>query len=228
MASLSRAMRRVLDDLRRGFVLEYRGEHESMMYHPRPGIGNRHYAIKAQTAKALLNRGLLQEVSRNNVTVTYAAKLEGAVLAEGGVGTMVLNKNRTIGGVNVEAGTRVEASQYHGGVGEEGRFFKRHVRVKVGRKTIEGVVDLANLTKPEDAEQDREALVQRARTALAGLKVAVHPLALQEGEAGCGMLRVACERGDEATFGQAKKRLKRAGLVAYPVKEHPGVLHVRA
>jgi hypothetical protein len=154
--------------------------------------------------------------------------LEGAVLAEGGVGEMILNKSQVIGGVGVEAGTRVDSSQHHGSVGEEGRFFKRHVRVKVGGKTVEGVVDLADLLKSEDAEQDRETLVQRARTALAGLNVVVHPLALQEGDVGCGMLRVACEWGDEATFKQAKKRLKRAGLVAYPVKEHPGVLHVRA
>lgn len=153
--------------------------------------------------------------------------LEGAVLAEGGVGAMLLNKSQTIGGIDVDAGTRVDASQYVGTPGNR-TFFKRHVRVKIGRKTVEADVDLADLTKPEDIRQDRQGLLQRARTALAGLKLVVHPMAAQEDEAGGGMLRIACERGDEATFKVAKKRLRQAGLVAYPVKERPSVLHVRA
>lgn len=53
-------------------------------------------------------------------------------------------------------------------------------------------------------------------------------MAAQQDEAGSGMLRVACERGDNTAFQEARKRLKKTGLVAYPVKERPGVLHVRA
>ena len=153
--------------------------------------------------------------------------LEQAVLAEGGVGAVILNKTRTIGGQHVDRGTLVEASQYHGSVGEEGRFFKRHVTAKVGRKTVEGVVDVADLLKPEDAGQDRQAFTQRARNALEGLNLTVEQM-VPEGEVGSGMLRVACDPHDEPTFKEAKRRLKQAGLVAYNVKFHPGVLHVRA
>lgn len=152
--------------------------------------------------------------------------LEQAVLAEGGVGAMILNKSQTIGGQHVDRGTLVEVSQYHGSVGEEGRFFKRHVTVKVGRKTVEGVVNVADLLKPEDAEQDHQALTQRARNVLEGLNLTVEQM-VPEGEVGSGMLRVACDPHDEPTFKEAKRRLKQAGLVAYNVKFHPGVLHVR-
>lgn len=151
--------------------------------------------------------------------------LEGAVLAEGGVGAMVLNKSQTIGGQHVDRGTLVEASQYHGRVGEEGRFSKRPVTVKVGRKTVEGVVDVADLLRPDHAAQDRALILQRVKQALAGLNVAVHPLA-GEGEAGSHMVRVACDNGDNATLAEVNRRLKAAGLVAYT--QGRTVLHVRA
>jgi hypothetical protein len=147
--------------------------------------------------------------------------LEKAVLDEGGVGAIILNKSQTIGGQHVDRGTLVEVSQYHGD------FSKRDVTVKVGRKTIEGVVDVADLLKPEEAEQDRALVLQRAKQALAGLNVAVHPLA-GEGEPGSHMVRVSCNKGDEATLKQARRRLKEAGLTAYTVASAAGVLHVRA
>ena len=70
--------------------------------------------------------------------------LEKAVLEEGGFGTMILNKCQTISGQHVDAGTSVEAGQHHGDLS------KRDVAVKVGRKTVEGVVDVADLLKPEE------------------------------------------------------------------------------
>ena len=155
-------------------------------------------------------------------TERYANNLlEKAVLAEGGFGTMILNRSQSIGGHYVDAGAKVESSQHHGD------FSKRDVTVKVGRKTVEGVVDVADLLKPEEAEQDRQALTLRARNALEGLNLTVEQM-VPEGEVGSGMLRVACDPHDEPTFKEAKRRLKQAGLVAYNVKFHPGVLHVRA
>lgn len=159
-------------------------------------------------------------------TERYANNLlEKAVLEEGGVGAMILNRSQIIGGVHVDAGAAVEASEYHGGIGEESRFSKRNITAKVEGKTVEGVVDLGDLLRHDHAAQDRELTLQRVKQTLAGLNVTVHPLA-GEGEAGSHIVRVACNVGDTATLAEVNRRLKAAGLVAHT--QGRTILHVRS
>lgn len=145
--------------------------------------------------------------------------LENTVLDESGRGDMILNRSQTIGGVHVDCGTRVHASPVAGDIR------KRHITFQVGRKTVGGVVDVADLLRPDHAAQDRALLLQRVKQALAGLNVAVDPLA-GDGEAGSHMVRVACKTCDKATLAEVNRRLKTAGLVAYT--QGRTVLHVRA
>lgn len=152
----------------------------------------------------------------------YANQLfENAVQEELGRGQMIVNRQ---GGIVladclVERGTLVHADRV------AGECQKRHVTAKVDGRTVEGVVDATDLLRPDHAAQDRELILQRAKQALAGLNVAIHPLA-GEGEAGSHMVKVACDTGDPATLAEVHRRLKAAGLVAYT--QGRSVLHVRA
>jgi|SRR5579884_1220743 len=150
--------------------------------------------------------------------------LEQAVLAEGGVGRMILNRSQTIGGHDFDTGQEVQADPV------PGDFAGRKVTAKAGRKSFTGQVALCDLTKPEHYRQDRESLLQRVRKALAGLDVGVHLLSSHAADPAntepANMVRVACNDGDKDTLAEVNRRLKAAGLIAYT--QGRTVLHVRA
>jgi len=184
------------------------------------------YDLAAWVAVIAANNGIDTERYVNNL-------LEKAVLEEGGIGPMILNRSQTIGEHHVDAGATVVASQYHGRSGEADRFFKRQVQaiVNVDGKpvTVEGVVVLEDLCKPEDAA-DYATLELRVRAAVAGLQGIVKIEQLTSGATGTeepsDMVRLEASGLSPAI--PIVQALKGAGLIVYRVRHsNPPVLHIR-